>query len=169
MDFKLRKWDYSDLESLVEHANNFNIAKWLTNQFPFPYTKEDGLDYLNLVSQDDTTKVFAIEINGKAVGSIGVFPQADIHEKSAEIGYWLSEKYWRNGIVSRAIEEVVQYAFKTFDISRVFARPFSTNIGSRKVLEKAGFKLEAQLKQALYKNGEYFDELVYVRFRDKEK
>jgi len=166
MDFKLRKWEYSDLESLVEHANNFNIAKWLTNQFPFPYTKEDGLDYLNLVAQDDTTKIFAIEINGKAVGSIGVFPQADIHEKSAEIGYWLSEKYWRNGIVSRAIEEVVQYAFKTFDISRVFARPFSTNIGSQKVLEKAGFKLEAQLKQALYKNGEYFDELVYVRFKD---
>ena len=165
MDYKLRKWEKSDLESLVEHANNLNIAKWLTNQFPFPYTDEDGKNYLDLVKEDNPTKIFAIEVEGKAVGSIGIFPQSDIHEKSAEIGYWLSEQYWRNGIMSKAVQEVVQYGFETFDIVRIFARPFSTNTGSQKVLEKAGFELEAKLKQALYKNGEYFDELIYVKFR----
>ena len=165
MDFKLRKWMSSDLENLVEHANNYNIAKWLTNQFPFPYTNEDGKNYLNMIENDNPTKVFAIEVEGKAVGSIGIFPQSDIHEKSAEIGYWLSERYWRNGIMSKAIQEVAQYGFDTFDIVRIFARPFSTNTGSQKVLEKAGFKLEARLKQALYKKGEYMDELIYVKFK----
>jgi len=164
MDFKLRKWKSSDLESLVEHANNLNIAKWLTNQFPFPYTNEDGKKYLNLIEKDNPTKIFAIEVEGKAVGSIGIFPQSDIHEKSAEIGYWLSERYWGNGIMSKAIQEVVQYGFEAFDIVRIFARPFSTNTGSQKVLEKAGFELEARLKQALYKNSEYLDELIYVKF-----
>ena len=165
MDFKLRKWGNSDLENLVEHANNLNIAKWLTNQFPFPYTNEDGKNYLNLIEKDNPTKVFAIEVEGKAVGSIGIFPQSDIHKKSAEIGYWLSEQYWRNGIMSKAVQEVVKYGFETFDIVRIFARPFSTNIGSQKVLEKAGFELEARLKQALYKNSEYLDELIYVKFK----
>jgi len=165
MDFKLRKWQYSDLESLVEHANNLNVAKWLTNQFPFPYTNEDGKNYLSLVEKDNPTKIFAIEVEGKAVGSIGIILQSDIHEKSAEIGYWLSEQYWRNGIMSKAIQEVAQYGFETFDIVRIFARPFSTNTGSQKVLEKAGFKLEAILKQALYKKGEYLDEFIYVKFK----
>jgi len=165
MDYKLRKWKKTDFESLAEHANNFNIAKWLTNQFPFPYTNEDGKNYLDLIEKDNPTKVFAIEVEGKAVGSIGIFPQSDIHEKSAEIGYWLSEQYWRKGIISKAIQEVVQYGFETFDIVRIFARPFSTNIGSQKVLEKTGFELEARLKQALYKNGEYLDELIYVKFK----
>ena len=165
MKFKLRKWENSDLESLVEHANNLNVAKWLTNQFPFPYTNEAGKSYLNMIENDSPTKVFAIEVEGKAVGSIGIFPQSDIHEKSAEIGYWLSEQYWRNGIMSKAIQEIVQYGFETFNIVRIFARPFSTNIGSQKVLEKAGFKLEAILKQALYKKGEYFDEYIYVKFK----
>ena len=165
MDFKLRKWGKSDLESLVEHANNFNIAKWLTNKFPFPYTTEDGKNYLNMIENDNPTKVFAIEVEGKAVGSIGIFPQSDIHEKSAEVGYWLSERYWGNGIMSKAIQQIAQYGFDTFDIVRIFARPFSTNTGSQKVLEKAGFKLEAKLKQALYKNGEYMDELIYVKFK----
>ena len=147
MDFKLRRWTLSDLENLVEHANNYNIAKWLTNQFPFPYTNEDGKNYLNLTAKDNPTKIFAIEVEGKAVGSIGIFPQSDIHEKSAEIGYWLSEQYWRNGIMSKAIQEVAQYGFDTFDIVRIFARPFSTNTGSQKVLEKAGFKLSASGRQ----------------------
>lgn len=166
MDFKLRKWEKSDLNSLVKHADNINIARWLTNQFPFPYTPESGKSYLAMIENDNPVKVFAIEIEGEAAGSIGIFPQADIHEKSAEIGYWLSEKYWRNGIMPKAVQEIVKYGFETFDIVRIYARPFSTNAGSRKVLEKAGFELEAILKKALYKNHEYMDELIYVKFRE---
>jgi RimJ/RimL family protein N-acetyltransferase len=119
-----------------------------------------------MVTKDNPTKVFAIEIEGEAAGSIGIFPQTDIHEKSAEIGYWLAEKYWRNGIMSSAIRDIVKYGFETFDIVRIYARPFSTNLGSQKVLEKAGFTLEARHKKALYKNGELMDELIYVRFKE---
>lgn len=165
MNFQLRKWCDSDLDSLVEHADNYNIARWLTNQFPFPYNAEDGKKYLNTIRGDNPTKVFAIDVDGKAVGSIGIFPQADIHEKSAEIGYWLSEAYWRRGIMSEAIRRITEYGFETFDVVRIFARPFSTNTGSQKALQKAGFTLEARLKNALYKNGELLDEMIYVKFR----
>ena len=166
MDYILRPWRSSDLDSLVKHADNYNIAKWLTDQFPHPYTYESGQGYIEMVGKDNPTKVFAIEIDGEAAGSIGVFPQSDIHQKSAEIGYWLSEKYWRNGIMSSAIRDIVKYGFDTFDIVRIYARPFSTNIGSQKVLEKAGFTLEAKLKKAIFKKGELMDELIYVKFKE---
>lgn len=166
MNYKLRAWELSDIDSLVEHANNYNIAKWLTNAFPYPYNKEAGEAFLNSIINDNPTKVFAIEVNGEAVGSIGIFPQSDIHEKNAEIGYWLSEKYWGNDIMPKAIAEIVDYGFRTFDITRIFARPFSTNTGSQRVLEKAGFELEARLKKTLFKNGEYMDELIYVKLKE---
>lgn len=166
MEFQLREWRPSDKDSMVEYANNPNIAKWLTNQFPCPYTAKDADDYLHMIKNDHPTKVFAITVNDKAVGSIGIFPQSDIHEKSAEIGYWLAEPYWGNGIMSKAIRQIVNYGFNTFDIIRIYARPFSTNIGSQKALEKAGLKLEAKLSKALYKNGEVLDELIYVTFKD---
>ena len=163
---KLRKWNEADLDSLVKYANNHNVAKWLTNGFPHPYTYEDGKSYLSIIANDNPTKVFAIEVNGEAVGSIGIFPQSDIHEKNAEIGYWLAEVYWGQGIITKAIQEIVEYGFKTFDVVRIFARPFSTNLKSQRVLEKAGFVLEARLKKALYKNSEFLDELIYAKRDD---
>lgn len=159
--FILRKWNDGDLDSLVKHANNFNIAKYLTDAFPHPYTKEDGEKYLAIISTDSPCKIFAIDIDGEAIGSIGIFPQSDIHAKSAEVGYWLSENYWGQGIMTNAVKEIINYGFTTFDIVRIFARPFATNKGSQHVLEKAGMQLEARLKKALFKNGEYIDELIF--------
>jgi len=166
MNHKLRTWNEADLNSLVKYANNSNVAKWLTNGFPHPYTIEDGKAYLSMISNDNPTKVFAIEVNGEAVGSIGIFPQLDIHEKSAEMGYWLAEEFWGQGIMTKAVQEIVEYGFQTFDIIRIFARPFSTNLKSQRVLEKAGFKLEARLEKALFKNGEFMDELIFAKLKE---
>ena len=169
MDIILRKWNEGDLADLVRYANNNNIAKWLTNGFPHPYTQDDAKAFLSSIADDNPTKVFAIEVNREAVGSIGIFPQSDVHEKNAEMGYWLAEAYWGQGIMVKAIQEIVAYGFRTFDIIRIFARPFSGNLNSRKVLQKAGFELEARLKKAIFKNGELMDELIYVKYLTNDK
>lgn len=161
MNFMLREWKASDLDNLVKHANNYNIAKFLTNQFPHPYTEEDGKIYLSIVSKHNPIQIFAIVMDEEAIGSIGIFPQSDIHCKNAEMGYWLSEQYWGHGIMPKAIKQIVDYGFKTFDITRIFARPFSINPQSQRVLEKAGFTLEAKLERVIFKNGEYIDEFIY--------
>ena len=166
MTGKLRKWNEADLDSLVKYANNRNIAKWLTNGFPHPYTHADGKAFISMATNDNPAKIFAIDVNGEAVGSIGIFPQSDIHEKSAEMGYWLAEAYWGQGITTKAIQEIVEYGFQTFDIVRIFAKPFSANQNSQRVLEKAGFLLEARLKNAIFKNGEFMDELIYAKLKD---
>jgi len=162
MEFRLRKWEMSDIDSMVKHADNYNIAKFLTNQFPHPYAREDGLDYISSIIGDNPPKAMAIEINSEAVGSIGIFPQSDIHCKNAEMGYWLSEQYWGKGIMTNAIKEMVKYGFENFDLDRIFARPFGSNRASQRVLEKAGFTLEGRFEKVLFKNDEYMDELIYA-------
>lgn len=162
MDFTLRPWQLTDAEHLAKHANNLNIAKFLTNMFPHPYGKEDAENYIKMVSSDHPTKAFAIDVQGEAIGSIGVFPQTDIFCKNAEMGYWLSESFWGKGIMSRAIEEMVQYGFETFEIERIFARPFGTNKRSQRALEKSGFLLEAKIEKTIFKYGHYDDELIYA-------
>ncbi len=166
MNYKLRPWTQSDLPSLVKQANNWNIAKNMTDKFPHPYLESNGKTFIEFATQDDPIHIFAIDIDGQAVGGIGIHPQDDIHRKNAELGYWLAEPYWGNGIISNAIKEVLNFAFETYDIDRVFARPFGTNTASQKVLEKNNFILEGRFEKVLIKNNEYLDELIYAVRRD---
>jgi [ribosomal protein S5]-alanine N-acetyltransferase len=159
--FTLRPWQMSDLDSLVKYADNPAIARNLTDAFPSPYTREDGKKYMEMVCSQSFETIFAIDMDGEAVGSIGVFPQNDIHRLNAEMGYWLAEPFWGNGIMPEAVTQIVEYAFKTLDISRVYARPFGRNHASQRVLEKAGFQLEARFEKVLLKNGVLEDELIY--------
>lgn len=162
MDFKLRPFSQADAELLPEYANNYNIAKNLTNIFPHPYSTDDAKNFIDRVSQQNPTQVFAIAINGRASGAIGIFPQQDIMCRNAEMGYWLAEPFWGKGIMTNAIRLMVEYGFKTWDIDRIYARPFGSNTSSQKALEKAGFALEARFKKTIFKFGEYQDELVYA-------
>ena len=162
MQFIFRPWALSDLDSLVRHANNPDIAKFMTDGFPHPYTEENGQAFIAFATKDDPIHIFAIDVAGEAVGGIGLHPQADVHRKNAELGYWLAEPFWGKGIITNAIKEIVAFGFKTYDINRIFARPFATNIGSQKVLEKAGFALEGRFEKTFIKNGELVDELVYA-------
>ncbi len=167
MDFSLRSWAITDLDDLVTFANNKEIAKFLTNKFPHPYTRENGKQFIEFATSENPRHVFAIDVNGQAIGGIGIHPQTDVYCKNAELGYWLAQPFWGHGIISKAIVQMVDYGFKTFDIARIYARPFGTNPASQKVLEKNGFKLEAKIEKCFYKNGEYLDELIYaVRRKD---
>lgn len=162
MNITLRPWETSDLANLVKYANNQNIAKNLTDKFPYPYTQQSGLAFLEMISQHNPVQVFAIDLNGEAIGSIGLHPQDDIHRQNAEMGYWLAEPYWGKGIISNAIKQIVDYGFANFGINRIFARPFGSNIASQKVLEKNLFVLEARFEKVLIKNGNLEDELIYA-------
>jgi len=169
MEIKLRPWHMSDLGNLVKYGNNWNVAKNLMDRFPHPYTEADGRAFIDAASNAQPVHIFAIDLEGQAIGGIGIHPQTDIYRKNAELGYWLAEPFWGKGIMRKAIRLMVNYAFTTYDIERVFARPFSTNLASQKVLEKNGFLLEGKFEKTIYKNGEYLDEWVYAVRRENWK
>ena len=161
----LRPWTLADLDSLVHHANNPRIAGWLTNVFPHPYHAADGRAFIQRIDQDQPRRVFAIDRAGEGIGSVGIFPKDDIFCKNAEIGYWLGEAYWGQGIMVEAVKLIVAYGWATFDLHRIYARPFGENRGSIRVLEKAGFVQEAHLREAIWKGGRYHDELIFSLLR----
>ncbi len=74
MNFTLRPWTLADLESLVQHANNPQIAKFMTDGFPHPYTHENGEAFIAFATKDNPIHIFAIDVNGEAVGCIGIHP-----------------------------------------------------------------------------------------------
>lgn len=166
----LRPWLAGDAEDLALIANNKNIEGNLRDGFPNPYSLIDAIAWLNMILHvNDPTKFFAIVYEGKLVGSIGLVIKTDIYRKNIEIGYFLDEKYWGIGIATKAIKSATDYAFRTFDIVRVYAEPFADNQGSRRALEKADFRLEATFKNYVIKDGIIKDSCIYSVLKEDLK
>ncbi len=168
-EFQLRAWEIEDAKALAQAADNFNIAKNLRNVFPNPYTLDDAIWYINdsIANAGKKQINYAIVIDGQAVGSIGIFVKDDVYEKSAELGYWLAESYWRKGIMTEAVQMICKEAFETFDIVRIYAEPFADNAGSRGVLEKTGFTYEGTMRSGVYKNGKVLSYCMYSVLREE--
>ncbi len=162
-EFILRKWEMEDAKSIAEAADNPRIAANLRNVFPHPYSLEDARGYIaDCIQKEGRNQLTrAVVVDGKAIGSIGVFVGTDVYEKSAELGYWLSEDFWRQGIMARAVKLICREAFEAFDIIRIFAEPFDYNLGSRGVLEKAGFTYEGTMRDGIFKNGKVHSYCMY--------
>ena len=169
MDFVLRKWEGRDILSVARYINNMNVQKWLRDGLPFPYTTQDAFAFIEgtcLAADPMREIMLAIDVGGEAVGSIGIFKKDNVYRKSAELGYWLGEPYWGRGIMTRAVGQICAAAFGTLDIVRIFAEPFAENAGSRRVLEKAGFRLEGVMRRSVYKEGRIMDSCIYALIRE---
>jgi RimJ/RimL family protein N-acetyltransferase len=158
----VRSWEACDVASLVTQANNRNIWINLRDRFPHPYAKADGQRFIRDSRQMDPETFFAIAVDGAAVGGIGFVLQSDVDRMSAEIGYWLGEAFWGRGIATDALVAVTRLAIERHGLTRVFALPFAYNAASCRVLEKAGFVLEARLRRSAIKNGAIVDQFQYA-------
>jgi len=166
MNILIRPWEISDKPSLVKYANNWKIAKNLIDKFPYPYHEKDAESYIEFANADQPVHLFAIDHDGEAIGAIGITLQRDIYRKNVELGYWLAEPFWGRGIVCKAVIQMVKFAFENYDIARIYAGVFGSNLASQRVLEKSHFTLEAKFQKTLFKNGEYQNELIYALRRE---
>lgn len=168
-DCEIRAWEIKDKFALAFNLNNANVLNNLRDGLPFPYTEKDAEDYIvSMLSADKfKTFAFAIVVDSKVIGSIGVFRCENIHSRTAEMGYYIGELYWGNGYATSAVQQVCQYVFDNSDIIRIFAEPFARNKRSCRVLEKAGFQYEGTLRSNAVKNGDVLDMKMYAFIKDK--
>ena len=160
----IRDCRLSDAESLAKHANNRNVSIKLRDRFPYPYTIEDAKSFLErAATKQGLEQIFCIEIDGSAVGTIGLHRGEDVHRLTAEMGYWLSEEFWGKGIMSEVVPAFVAYCFEAFSLTRMFATTHETNPASARVLEKAGFVFEGRLRKNIIKEGKILDSLLYAK------
>jgi len=158
----VRSWRPSDAESLARHANNRKIWINLRDAFPHPYTLHDARDFIRAIRSRSPETTFAITVDDEAVGSLGFVLHHDVERVSAEIGYWLAEPLWGRGIITEALAAVTEYAIQQHALTRIYAVPFAWNAASCRVLEKAGYVLEARLRHSAVKNGELTDQMQYA-------
>jgi RimJ/RimL family protein N-acetyltransferase len=159
----IRCWRVEDAAPLAKHANNRKIWLGLRDLFPHPYTTDDANEFLRRELRTQPITNFSIDIDGLAVGGIGIRIGEDVYRHTAELGYWLSEDFWGHGITSEAVPAFSNYCFDNFPLHRIYAEPYANNPASARVLEKAGFVLEGRLKNNVFKDGQILDSLLYAK------
>jgi ribosomal-protein-alanine N-acetyltransferase len=161
--YTIRDWSPDDSVSLAKYANNPRVAANLRDGFPSPYTQSDAEAFLSNVASQSPRTVFAIASDEEAIGSIGLMIGRDVHRFTAELGYWLAEPFWGKGIMTSAVVAITDYGFAQFNLNRIYAEPFTPNLASARLLEKAGYSLEGTLRASVVKDGQVLDQFMYAK------
>ncbi len=163
MECLIRSWRIEDAIDLASAINNKKIHDNLRDGLPYPYTENDAKNFINAMLQAEkhTIYSFAITVEDKVIGSIGVFRRDNIHSRTAEMGYYIAEQFWGKGLGTSAVKQTCKYIFANTDIIRIFAEPFAYNTASCRILEKSGFLLEGTLRSNAVKNGQIIDMKMY--------
>jgi len=110
--------------------------------------------------------LFLIERNSRAlVGAVTLDNIQRGPSETATIGYWVGQRFSRQGFMSEAVQSVVHYAFATLDLSRIQAGCLPENAASRGVLEHCGFKYEGVAQSYLQINGRWRTHVLYANLR----
>jgi len=148
----LRPVNEKDAKYLVKSLNNLNISRWIV-PMPYPYKKSDAMFWINLQKKQFKKKPrtdyhFIIELKPekKIIGAVGIFG-FDEHKVEGELGYWLDEEYWNKGIMSEAVERIIDFGFLDLKLKKIVIPVFAGNPGSNGIAKKMGFKLEGVLRQ----------------------
>jgi RimJ/RimL family protein N-acetyltransferase len=168
MNIGIRLWRIEDAQSLAHALNNKRVLDNLRDGLPFPYTVLDAESFISamLAADQNSSYARAITVNDIAIGSIGVFRKDNIHRLTAEMGYYVAEEYWGQGVATEAVKQMCRFVFDNTDVVRIFAEPFDYNIASCRVLEKAGFDYEGTLRKNAVKSGRLADMKMYAIIRE---
>lgn len=163
--WQVRSYREDDAEALARYANNRRVWRNLNDFFPHPYTVNDAKQWIALTQREQPERNFAIASQTEPIGAIGLKLRDNVSRHTAEIGYWLGEPFWGQGIATAALRATTNFAFAHFDLARLEAYVFEWNPASCRVLEKAGYTQEARLRKAVYKDGQLIDQFLYAKIR----
>lgn len=156
-----------DQPAYVEHFSDKDTADRLL-KIPFPYTEAHADFWVkhctNLARQETDPHQFALRRpDGFLIGGIGLVLDKGMADHRAETGYWVAIGYRGRGLATAAVQAITQHAFQRLDIKRIEAYPFSGNLESCRVLEKAGFMREGLLVGYHLKEGALIDAHLFAR------
>ncbi len=157
---RLRAIEREDIPQYVEWLNDPEVTAGLLIMLPMS-TWEETRWFENLANRAPETRPFAIDAQTpegwKHIGGTG-FDQIEWANSNAEFGIFIGEKsFWNQGYGTEATHLMLQHAFETLNLHRVFLRVYETNPRAIRTYEKVGFAKEGVLRQALYRSGDYVD------------
>jgi ribosomal-protein-alanine N-acetyltransferase len=168
----LRPLSEDDAQSIYENVKENDIAKWLI-RLPQPYPSDGAIKFIRK-SEENMKKGMSYELavrlksNNELIGVMS-FCEVDKKNKNAEIGYWVTKKYWNMGYATEAGKRLLEFGYNVLNLERIFAKCVPENAPSKKVLEKIGMKYEGNFRHEFFREGKFIDMMYFGIIREDWK
>jgi RimJ/RimL family protein N-acetyltransferase len=167
---RLRGDERNDLPKFVNWLNDPEVRRYLSMNLPISQASEE-IWFENMLKRPPEEQSLGIEIEGgngwELIGNCGVF-DINWRTRSAEVGLFIGEKScWNKGYGTEVMRVLLRHCFETLNLNRIFLHVDADNSGGIHAYEKAGFIHEARLRQAIFRDGKYRDDLIMSVLRSE--
>lgn len=166
---RLREYRKEDTERALYYINDAEIKRLLTPGIPYLNTLEDERKWIEGLSAKADNYSFAIETleDGRYIGGCGL-NSIDWKNSVAVVGIFIGDKnYWGKGYGTDAMGVLLKFIFEQMNIHKIKLNVFSYNERAIKSYEKCGFKVEGVLRQEIFRDGCYYDEIIMGLLKDE--
>jgi ribosomal-protein-alanine N-acetyltransferase len=166
--FRLRRITHDDTDALIALYNHPDVVKYLIIEPPCDNRQRaiDMINWMNGWFDQRSGLRWAITFHGQniLIGTCGFHFWSPEHRR-CDIGYDLNAAYWGRGYTTEIARAVVGWCFENLNLHRVQADCTEGNIGSERVLEKVGFKLEGVWRENTFEHGRFVNITQYGLLR----
>ena len=160
---RLRAIEREDIPTFVRWLNDREVTQFLLVNSPFSKAMEEKWFEGQFGNPPHEGQVLAIEArvgeDWLHIGNSGIHRVNPIN-RSAEFGILIGEKsYWNQGFGREATELTLQHGFDDLNLHRIFLRVYENNTRAIACYKAAGFVQEGVLREAIFKNGRYINEV----------
>jgi diamine N-acetyltransferase len=167
---RLRADERSDLPKFVEWLNDPDVRRYLSMSMPISQAAEEQW-FENMLKRPSEEQPLGIEIKDgegwRLIGNCGFF-DINWRTRRAEVGLFIGDKScWNKGYGADVMRLLLRHGFGTLNLNRIFLRVDSENLGAVRAYEKAGFVHEARLRESVFRQGKYCDDLIMSVLRSE--
>lgn len=162
-EINLRTIEKEDLEFLTNNINHPKVGKNVAAVFK-PRNKQQQKQFFEDVISSDEGTHLAISKNEEIKGIATLNPEDNWN---AKIGLWITKEAQGEGYGTEAASKLIKYAFDQLNYHRIYARTLDTNKASQKLWEKHGFQKEGELREHIYRDGEYHNLILYGLLKEE--
>ena len=139
----LRPFLEGDVDDALAYRDDPEFARFLPH-IPQPFTREhaEAFVHVNMTEPWETFPTFAVVTGARVIGTVNL--EIDPPSRTAMLGYALARAHWGKGLATEAATAVVQWGFAAHDLVEIWASTQPANIGSRRVMEKLGMRLDIE-------------------------
>lgn len=153
----LKKLRQKDLQLIVKYAGDEEVSKYTLNM-PFPYNTKDAIWWIKFSEhcfEDKSRYIFGIYLKetNEFIGGIDI--QGVNRDMKANVGYWVAKHFWNKGIMTEALNRILQFGFEELKLNKIYAMYLLENESSGRVMQKVGMVKEGELIDHNFSKGKF--------------